>query len=381
MSYKKTDFIAFSQDSGRVIANLETAYEQWLDARQQLSRLPTSVYWKAVEGSEYLGIKLNSASNGTTGGVRSEETEAEHERLVSEKATLKLRVAQANELISERSAQYRALRLPVLADRQAELLRALDVEGLLRNDLLVVGTNAFCAYELLCGVKFPVGNEETEDFDLAWCRGTKVSLASMASAPSTPIQANATHAKPAARRSLLTALQHVDASYQINTRKRYQAVNRDGYEVELLAAPSLAPLPKSEAFEPMYSLFEQEWLLKGRPVSFVVATVRRRACPVYAPDPRWMALHKLWLSKKPQRRESKKPKDKRQGEVLLDACRFFLRDTYPMNLDFVLELPPELRDLFDQWATDCGFDPMNSDVGDTDPSEDLREKIRPRFRR
>ena len=368
MSHKKTGFIPFSQDSGRVIANLEDAYEQWLDARQQLIRMPVSMYWKAIGGVEYLGVKLNSNSAGTTGGARTPETEAEYDQFHSEKDALKQRVAKADELIGERSGQYRALRLPILADRQGELLRALDIEGLLRNDLLVVGTNAFCAYELLCGVKFPTGNEETEDFDLAWCRGTKVSLA-----PSS------TGAK-AERKSLLSVLQGVDSTYKVNPRKRYQAINADGYEIELLAAPSLAPLPKSEAFEPMFSLIEQEWLLKGRPVSFVVATVRRRACPVYVPDPRWMALHKLWLSNKPERRESKKPKDRRQGEVLLDACRYFLHDNYPMDIDFVLDLPLELRDPFNEWATSNGYDPMNPDAGDAELPEP-QGKLSRRFRR
>lgn len=351
-----------------MIANLEDAYEQWLDARQQLIRMPVSMYWKATRGVEYLGVKLNSNSAGTTGGARSPETEAEYDQFHSEKDALKQRVTKADELIAERSGQYRALRLPILADRQGELLRALDIEGLLRNDLLVVGTNAFCAYELLCGVKFPTGNEETEDFDLAWCRGTKVSLA-----PSS------TGAK-AERKSLLSVLQGVDSTYEVNPRKRYQAINDDGYEIELLAAPSLAPLPKSEAFEPMFSLIEQEWLLKGRPVSFVVATVRRRACPVYVPDPRWMALHKLWLSNKPERRESKKPKDRRQGEVLLDACRYFLHDNYPMDIDFVLDLPLELRDPFNEWATSNGYDPMNPDAGEAELPES-QGKLSRRFRR
>ncbi len=369
MTHKLAEFVPFPQDSGRVIANLEAAYEQWLDARQQLIRTPVSMYWKTVGGCEYLGVKMNSNSVGTTFGARSPETEAEYDQFHSEKDQLKQRVAMADELIAERSGQYRSLRLPVLADRQGELLRALDIEGLLRNDLLVVGTNAFCAYELLCGVKFPTGNEETEDFDLAWCRGTKVSMAA------------STSGSKVERKSLLSVLQAVDSSYKVNPRKRYQAVNSVGYEVELLAAPSLVPLPKSEAFEPMFSLFEQEWLLRGRPVSFVVSTVRRRACPIYVPDPRWMALHKLWLSNKPERRESKKPKDRRQGNVLLDACRFFLHDNYPMDIDFVLELPSELRDLFNAWATSSGYDPMNPGSGATETPEQSQGKLSHRFRR
>lgn len=123
--------------------------------------------------------------------------------------------------------------------------------------------------------------------------------------------------------------------------------------------------------------------MRGRPVAFVVATVRRRSCPVYVPDPRWMALLKLWLSTKPQRSEAKKPKDKRQGEVLLDACRFFLRDNYPMDLDFVLDLPGELRHVFDEWATRSGYDPTNPDDGDSGPpTGPSSESSRPRrFRR
>lgn len=355
MAYDKDDFIAFSADSGRVIANLETAYEQWLENKVQLNRLPVSMFWKTVGGTEYLALKETSHSTGTTCGARSPQTERQLEQFQAEKAGLKLRITQADELIASRTAQYRALRLPVLPDRQGELLRALDVEGLLRNDVMVVGTNAFCAYELLCNAKFPTGNEETEDFDLAWCRGTSVSLGSITEGEAESQSRSAQH------KSLLAVLQGVDSSYKINPRKRYQAVASDGYEVELLAAPSLAPLPKTEAFEPMYSLVEQEWLLRGRPVSFVVSTVRRRACPVYVPDPRWMALHKLWLANKPERRESKRPKDRRQGEVLLDACRYFLHETYPIDIDFVLELPSELRELFNDWATKAGFDPTDPD--------------------
>ena len=48
---------------------------------------------------------------------------------------------------------------------------------------MVVGTNAFIAYSLLCNARFPPGVEETEDFDLAWCRGSGVSLTRAAAVP------------------------------------------------------------------------------------------------------------------------------------------------------------------------------------------------------
>ena len=67
MAYNKADFTPFPQDAGRVMANLEAAYEQWLDARQQLIRLPVSMYWKTIGRVEYLGVKLTSIPPGPQG--------------------------------------------------------------------------------------------------------------------------------------------------------------------------------------------------------------------------------------------------------------------------------------------------------------------------
>lgn len=351
MEYKKSDFTPFSPDAGRAIANLEAAHNQWVDTRRAIDALPVTMFWQTKEGREYLTVKNHSSDAGTTLGLRSSTLEAQLLEFTEAKSALKLRIATTDPLIRDRAAQYRALRLPALPDRQAEILRKLDVEGQLRNDLLVVGTNAFAAYELACNVKFPVGNEETEDFDLAWCKNTRVSLATSA-----PEQGRAE------RRSLFSVLRSIDSSYRVNPKKPYQAVNDVGYEVELLAAPSTHPLPKGAGFDPMASLPEQEWLLQGQPLSCVVSTVRLRACPLYVPDPRWMALHKLWLSQKPKRDRAKRPKDERQGHVLLDATRYFLADTYPLGVDFVLELPIELREIFNDWAVSRRFDP--SAVGD-----------------
>ncbi len=356
MSYQRRDFVPFSADADRVAANLEAAYEQWLGARQELATLPVSLYWQHKPSGDYLAVKQRSSDPGTTVGARSQATEARLAEFTRAKSELKASVAQADTRIAERAAQYRALRLPPLPDRQAEILRALDMANLLRNDVMVVGTNAFVAYSLLCQARFPTGVEETEDFDLAWCRGSGVSLARMTQSEA---QAELHAADAAQRASLMAVLQGMDSTYRLNPRKPYQAINAQGYEVELLMAPSLAPLPKGEAFEPMVSLHEQEWLLKGRPVAVVVATLRQRACPLFVPDPRWMALHKLWLARKPERNALKRPKDRRQGEVLLSACRYFLADSYPIDIDFVLELPPELRDLFTQWAEAEDFDPLN----------------------
>ena len=345
MHYLKSDFTPFSSDSQRVSANLEQIYRAWLDARRQLDALPVSMYWATKDDADYLYVKSTSSDNGASIGPRNPDTEKQLAAFTQSKGELKARIQSFDAVIQERAGLYRRLRLPSLPDRQAEILRKLDIEELLGNDLLVVGTNAFVAYELFVGAKLPTGNEETEDFDLAWCRGSKVSLATLLGN------------QPAKTKTLFSVLKSIDSSYRISPRKPYQAVSSDGYEVELLAAPSTHPLPKNEAFDPMASLIEQEWLLKGIAVSVVVATIRGRAAPLVVPDPRWMALYKLLLADKPERRADKKGKDRRQGNVLLDAARYFLQTSHPLNIDFVHELPEDLRHHFDQWCASSGFVP------------------------
>ncbi len=69
MTCKRTDFVVFSPDSGRVAANLEAAYDQWLQARQQLAAMPVSMYWQPKGNVDYLAIKQVSSAPGTTVGA------------------------------------------------------------------------------------------------------------------------------------------------------------------------------------------------------------------------------------------------------------------------------------------------------------------------
>jgi hypothetical protein len=347
MIYEKFQYIPFSEDAQRIAANLEQAYSFWLDSRQTLQNLPASLYWAERSDSQYLYAKQNASDNGTSLGVRSEATEQQLASFSEEKKLAQERATSADALIQTRAALYRRLRMPTLPDKQAEILRKLDIEGLLGTDLMVVGTNAFSAYEWAANAIFPAGNEATQDFDLTWCRGTPASLV-----------LTGTDSTKRKKKTLFSVLKSIDSTYKITPRKPYQAMNSEGYEVELLAAPSCHPLPKEQAFSPMQTLVEQEWLLLGSPVSAVVATVRGRACPLTVPDPRFMALHKLWLADKPERNPAKREKDRRQGDVLLDAVRHFMQASHPINVDFVLDIPEDLRPTFDQWCAARQFIPQ-----------------------
>lgn len=342
----------FTPEMQRIAANLAQRHEAWVDAERRKAELPVSMFWKPQTGSpQYLAVKRQSGDVGTTTGVRSDATEKllrefEAARLAADDA-----IKETSQALAEIIRQYRVLRLPVAMPKPARILRELDIAGLLGHDLMLVGTNAFAAYEIEAGCRFPSGVcDETEDFDLAWCRGSGVSL-------------SATSARPTGS-PLLRVLRRIDPSYTINRRRLYQARDASGYEVELLVAPSLfRTLSPDEIFSPMAIFTEQEWLLRGRPVRHVVAARDNKTCPIFAPDPRWMALHKLWIANKPEREATKRPKDQRQGELLLSVIRDKMQIAYPLDTDFVLDLPEELRVLFDRWASSVAFIPGFAEAG------------------
>jgi len=160
---------------------------------------------------------------------------------------------------------------------------------------------------------------ETEDFDLAWA-GTN------------PQESEQT---------VWNMLKAVDPTFTVHTGRTFQARNAKGYEVEILVAPSRADAMARTARPRPVPLPEQEWLLHGTPVSRVVACRDGSPARIVAPDPRWFALQKLWMADKPQRNALKRPKDRRQGMLLLDAVAEAMPH-YPLDESFEVQLPGEL---------------------------------------
>jgi hypothetical protein len=141
----------------------------------------------------------------------------------------------------------------------------------------------------------------------------------------------------------LSLLKKIDPMYTVNTERTFQARNVKAHEVELLAAPSvLANLPAGE-LSPIEGMIAQEWLLYGQSVNHVVCGTDRKPTRLICPDPRWMALHKTWLSQQPERKAAKRTKD--AGRLLFAAVKT-LMPHYPMDALFQAELPDILKPVF-----------------------------------
>ena len=177
-------------------------------------------------------------------------------------------------------------------------------------------------------MRFAVGMDATEDFDLAWTEHT------------TAISPVRTPAAP-----IISMLKSVDSTYTVNTERPFQARNAKAFAIEILIAPSVAAdYPPTEPLQPI-PLPEQEWLLAGTRVDQVVCGRDAMPARIVAPDPRWFALHKLWLGAQTKRDPLKRDKDLKQGAALFKATRESMPQ-FPFDAEFEAAIPAELRSVY-----------------------------------
>lgn len=315
----------FSDEQARALVNLRPRYEALIEADRELARIPYNLVRKRVGQREYLYEALDRANNGKSLGPMSPELEQRLGEYQTTKRDLQHRRTTAQGLVAESGRLARPLRLPMLSSAAGDLLREIDRRGLLDGALLVVGTNCLPAYALEAAGTIIDTPDETEDFDLAWVAEQ--------------------HSEEAL---LWSALKSADPTFAVNSEREFQARNAKAYEVELLVAPSrLTTMSGRERPRPV-PLPEQEWLLPGRRVDQVVPCRDGTAARLVVPDPRWFALHKLWLADKPTRNPLKREKDRKQGTALLEAVAEAMPH-YPLDAAFAGELPGELQPYFEAW--------------------------------
>lgn len=310
-------------DQLRVLENTAVSYDHWMQASRALDQLLPALHWKTISNTDYL---YASTSNGTSKsfGKRTPETEQLKASNDQQRIELKRRIADTKARLAMLSREYRAHYLPRVHPVFGAIAREADLRGMMGSALLVIGTNAMPVYEIEAQDRFATGLDATEDCDFAWADAV-FSVGTVSGA--TPFY---------------SLIKSVDASFAVNYERDFQARNSKGYEVELLIAPSIAAqYPTRDPVRPL-ALPQQEWLIRGRPLHHVLFDQSNLPVKLVVPDPRWMALHKLWLSKQPERNSLKRPKDAAQGELLLKAVREKMPQ-YPLDENFIGELSMALK--------------------------------------
>lgn len=315
----------------RHLVDLRQVYEAWHATERDVAhKFAGSLIWREVGGTDYLKRKIGRVEKSL--GPRSPKTEAIHSAFTEGRAAARGRLDGLAGSVDVQAALARTVGLGRVPPIVARLLRRLEEVGLMGH-IRVVGTNAMFAYEALAGVMFSADALATSDIDLLVDARHQLKIV----------------VDDGVERTVMGILQSIDRSFEIVSGRRYRAVNKTGFMVDLIR-PELKPAWKSEpGAQPLADddldpspIEGLQWLVNSPPVSALVIDARGFPAHIVVPDPRIWLLHKMWLSKRTMRDPEKKQRDEGQAEIMWDVVSGKLPQ-YPLGEDFVKGLPGPLR--------------------------------------
>ena len=302
-------------------------YQAYLQARRDSRPLKGGMHWKKIRGKEYLYRYRDRLGHGESQGPRSEHTEQLFADYTRKRREITARLNQERQRLKEQARFCRAARLHRVPKAAARILRRLEEDPAGRN-LLVIGTTAIYAYEAAAGVV----PDSAGLGDLLAVSRDRFTLAA---------------AGAISWEDLLNLLRRTDRSFAPLPDNACQAVNRDGFQVQLLKAGSRRAgkqktLTVPGAREPLPpEAGNLQYLMTSPKFTQVVIGQDGRPATMMVADPRAFALNKFWLSQQEDRDEEKRRRAYRQALAVAELVLRYLPpyDYFSTELDM---LPQDL---------------------------------------
>lgn len=322
----------------RQLVDTRQMWDSWDAARERVVRHQGSMAWRVVGGHDYLTRIDGPAHRRRTRslGRRSPDTERAYSDFIEGKQRAREAVQRVAERLAEMARVNRALRLARVPLPAAKIMRALHRRGVLGRNVIVVGTNAIYAYEAAAGVFVASDLLSTGDLDILLDARRKLRLRGNEEPP-----------------ALLDMLKDADRSFALVGVRGFRAVNRDGYQVDLIK-----PMPKDVVFsaEPdslggsddlqAAHVSNMRWVANAPKFAAVAVGEDGMPVPMACPDPRAFALYKLWMGTQDRTRDPlKRARDVEQAH----AVAGIVNDHYPL-----LPFEPEHLACFPKRAADLG---------------------------
>ena len=288
----------------RIAVDIAQLYAHLLELQAERLAYRGGLHWKKSAGHEYLVRTIDREGGNRSLGPRSSKTEEEFREFYETKRDLDARIRSITEEVASRAKFCVAAgvnRVPRLA---ADIVRSLDVSGLLGNHLIILGSHALYAYEMAAGVQLKAGLLQTEDLDTLLNTKAEIELAGSVRAA-----------------GLLGILQDVDKTFKPQRKRSFRAVNAKGFMVDLIRAPiDIGSVGLTSIGADSDLIADQlrglEWLTALPLMSQIVIADNGFPVRFVVPEPRVFALHKLWVSLQPTRDPIKRKRDFRQAEAI-----------------------------------------------------------------
>ena len=293
------------------------AMRQYINSRQTFTALREVItsskqfrggmIWREQAGHSYL-IRTSTTGAQKSLGRKNPETEAIYQKFVIGKQSLLERSRQLQESSNKNQRLNKALFVGRVDDKIVQILNGLWKAGL-SDYFTVVGTNALYAYEAAAGIRFEESYLATNDLDLLWDNRRKITLAVT---------------DQLSDRGLLGLLQRIDKSFQLRSDQMYTAINKDGYEVDILRR-----MGSGSEHEPGQITGHEDdfWAVKARNADWLLSAPKFKEMIVatnglmgqmITVDPRAFVLFKLWMMERKDRDPIKRTRDGMQAKIVID---------------------------------------------------------------
>ena len=210
-----------SPAAARQYIDAVAVFEAWEEAQQDAAQVRGGMYWHAGPPSSpearYL-VRTTPAGAQTSLGPQSPENQAIYDRFMQRKQESAERMAGLKAALDQHRRLNRALRVGRVEPLVVSLLARL-ADTQLSPHFRVVGTHALYAYEAAAGVRLDADALATRDTDLLWDTRKRIQFATQLARVDS---------------SMLGVLKKVDGTFRMRRSQQYTAVNKDGFEVDII---------------------------------------------------------------------------------------------------------------------------------------------------
>lgn len=284
-------------------------FEAWEEARQEAAQVRGGMYWHAGPPSapeaRYL-VRTTPAGAETSLGPRTPENEAIYERFMQRKRESAERMAGLKAALDQHRRLNRALRVGRVEPLVVNLLARL-ADTQLSPYFRVVGTHALHAYEAAAGVRLDADALATRDIDLLWDTRKRIQFATQLARVDS---------------SMLGVLKKVDSSFRIRRSQPYTAVNKDGFEVDIIRRERTGddphPIKLSDDDEDFWVVQARRAnvLLDAPGFSAVIVATNGAMARMNTMQPATFVAFKRWLAAQRDRDALKRRRDELQADAV-----------------------------------------------------------------
>ncbi|MGB4583857.1 MAG: GSU2403 family nucleotidyltransferase fold protein [Rhodoferax sp.] len=280
-------------------------FEALEEAQEEAAQVRGGMYWHAgppsSPESKYL-VRTTPAGAETSLGSRTPENEAIFERFTQRKRESVERVSGLKAALEQHQRLNRALRV----GRVDPLVVAL-LGRLASPHFRVVGTHALYAYEAAAGVRLDSDTLATRDIDLLWDTRKRILFSTQLAKVDS---------------SMLGVLKKVDSTFRIRQSQKYTAVNKDGFEVDIIrrerAGDDPHPIKLSDEDEDFWVVQARRAnvLLDSPGFSAVIVATNGTMARMNTVHPATFVAFKRWMASQTGREALKRRRDVLQADAV-----------------------------------------------------------------